>query len=405
MIVIDGYKLNDIAVEAFTELRNSQESKDFLKYFDVATESISNPETRVKLVNKLYEDLMKHGYVEFGTIPKSQGDLTKYEHYKVMVDTIKRLGDLTAGMHNKEMEMTEKLFNMIIKCRSDFEYGFKFEIELLKFSYNTLVLALHKMIDITIASYINYVYETIDHEKASGDMVGGPMTFAKEFSMSIKYPRSNYAGESKFDKLVIVEGVRQVITIYEKGEWTDMVLSFKKGRNNWLGTVGALATSLGVVEPGSNRGVVNITNSAGATVLGVVSLIVTIIAIRKIIYVFYASAYKLDEAIKRNKAFLEFTLKTSSQPLSAIKKQEELLSFYNKIQDVIETKIFAEDVKASKSIKESNRQRFTITDLGPNNFSSATIVEGPGGYPSQSSPYIENKTEENKNISNDFSFF
>ena len=53
------------------------------------------------------------------------------------------------------------------------------------------------MIDITIASYINYVYETIDHEKAVGDMVGGPATFAKEFSMNLKYPRTNYAGNSK----------------------------------------------------------------------------------------------------------------------------------------------------------------------------------------------------------------
>ena len=346
MLVIDGYKLDEAAVEAFVELRNAQPPKDRLKYFNVATESINNPQTRVKMVQKLYEDLMKHTDIDFGVIPLSKGDFTRYKHYDTMVDTIKSLG-LVLKDGEETFGLTEKLFNMLIACRSDFEYGYKFEIDLIKTAYCTLVIALHRMIDICIVRYVDSLKQ----------------------KTGIKLGTSNL----KTENLLVIQGVRGILKSYDKGEWTEMISSFKKGRNNWLGTVGAVAKSVGLITA-TSTGVA--LAPAGVAVAGVIGLIVFIILLRKIVYVFYSSAYKIDDAIRRNKAFLEYTIKNSeNQSPTAVIRQEAMLDKFNRIQDVIETRVFAENTKATKALKEANKNRFSIADLGPDNFASANIVE------------------------------
>lgn len=356
MLRIGDYVVPSIAEEGLIEIRSDQPSKDQFKYLSVATEGINNPETRVKMVSKLYEDLMKHGNIDFGPIPACRGDLTKYKYHKDIVENIKRLESLLGNSYCGEFELTQKLYNMIIACRADFEYGFKFDVELIQFSFNTCVLALHRMIDISIAKYIN-------------GAINQPPTTAP--AVPINYS----ATKGSYDSLLIVQGVRGVLKIYDKGEWTEMINSFKRGRNNWLGSIGAVAKAAGLVTTGA--GGVALT-SAGVAVAGVVGLIAFIIVLRKMVYVFYSSAYKLDESVKRNRQFIEYTLKNSvDQSTSAVIKQQNILNFYNRIHDVIETKIFAENVKANKALKEQNRARFTIADISPENYTSASIVEGP----------------------------
>lgn len=402
MIVIDGYKLDDLATEAFAELRADQDPKDFYKYFGAATESISNPETRVKMVSKLYDDLMKRGYIDFDKIPLSKGDLTKYKHFDNLTKTIQTLDKLFKGNKTEEYKMTEKLYNMIISCRSDFEYGFKFDVELIQFSYNTLVLALHRMIDITIASFVKYMYDIVD--TPADNMLDAKIHRVEALAMNAKYPRVKYAGTaSSYETLLVVNGVKQVLKMYDKGEWTQMITSFKKGRNNWLGTVGAVAKSAGLI---TGSGTDTAVTAAGAAVLGVVSLIVFIISLRKIVYVFYSTAYKIDESVKRNRQFVEFTLKNSvDQSTSAIMKQQQILQFYDRIHDVIESKVFAENVKAEKKLKESNRARFTIPEIGPDNFAQATIVEAPQPTLNQSEEESYLKSNSIQTDNDDVKFF
>lgn len=356
MIRIGEYVVPDYAAEGLIELRNDQESKDQFKYLSVATEGINNPESRVKMVSKLYEDLMKHGNVDFGPIPACKGDLTKYKYHKDIVEQIKRLEALIGNDYCKEFELTQKLYNMIISSRADFEYGFKFDVELIQFSFNTCVLALHKMIDISIAKYIKGV--------TTQPLTTGAAT-------PVNYANS----KGSYDNLLVVQGVTGILKIYDKGEWTEMINSFKRGRNNWLGTIGAVAKSAGLVT--STATGMALTTS-GAAVAGVVALIGFIIVLRKMIYVFYSSAYKIDESIKRNRQFVEYTLKNSvDQSTTAILKQQNILNFYDRVHDIIETKIFAENAKAVKELKEQNKARFTIADISPENYTTANVVEAP----------------------------
>lgn len=356
MIRIGEYVVPDYAAEGLIEIRNDQEARDQFKYLSVATEGINNPESRVKMVSKLYEDLMKHGNVDFGPIPVCKGDLTKYKYHKDIVEQIKRLEALIGNDYCKEFDLTQKLYNMIIGSRADFEYGFKFEVELIQFTFNTCVLALHKMIDISIAKYIK-------------GATTQPLTTGS--AAPVNYANS----KGSYENLLIVQGVAGILKIYDKGEWTEMINSFKRGRNNWLGTIGAVAKSAGLITTGATG--VALTTS-GAAVAGVVALIGFIIVLRKMVYVFYSSAYKIDESIKRNRQFVEYTLKNSiDQSTSAVVKQQHILNFYDRVHDVIETKIFAENAKAVKELKEQNKARFTIADVSPENYTTANIVEAP----------------------------
>lgn len=375
MIVIDGYQLNNLATESFSELRADQDPKTYFRYMDVAIEGIVNPETRVKLVSRLYDDLMKKGFIDFDKIPLSKGDFTKYAYFKNLTDTIDILGKLFKGCEVDEFKKTQDLYNMIIGCRSDFEYGYKFDIELIKFAYNTLVLSLHRAVDISIMAYIEYIKER--NAQPTGNILKNVSNYVSNVSMNVKYPNHTYLSTSaKNERFLIMEGVTHILKLYENGDWTKMINSFKKGRNNWLGTIGQVAKASGLVAENYYGGLE--ATPAGVAVVTVVALITTILGLRKIIYVFYSTAYKIDESVKRNKQFLEFTMQNGvDQSIDAIVKQERLMSFYDRLHDTIESKVFAENTKAKKNLKEANRARFSIADIGPDNYQQAKVVEAP----------------------------
>lgn len=376
MIVIGGYQLNTLATESFSELRADQDPKTYFKYMDVAVEGIVNPETRVKLLTRLYDDLMKKGFIDFDKIPLSKGDFTKYVHFKNLTNTIEILGKLTKGYDLEDFKKTQDLYNMIIGCRSDFEYGYKFDIELIKFAYNTMVLALHRAVDISIMSYIEYTKERVN-EKASNGFFENVNAKLTNVALNRKYPDKVHLSQSAIkERLLIMEGIGHILKLYENGDWTKMINSFKQGRSNWLGTIGQMAKATGLVRD-YGGGMMEATGT-GVAVITVVSLIVTILGLRKIVYVFYSSAYKIDESVKRNKQFLEYTMKNNvEQSTDAVMKQEHLLRFYEKLHDTIETKVFAENAKARKNLKEANRARFSIADIGPENYTQATVVDTP----------------------------
>lgn len=337
MLFVDGRKLDDYAVEAFVELRNDQPLKDRFKYLDVAIEGIVNPQTRVKMIQRLYEDLIAHADIDFGCIPETKGDFTKYRHYKIITNTIESFSKLNCKNNVSEIELCEKLFNMLIACRSDFEYGYKFEVELIKVSYGTLVIALHRMIDIAIM-------RTVEVAK----QLGG-------FNFQVAH--------SKCNDLLVYQSVKGIVKSYEKGEWTEMINSFKKGRSNFMGPFGAALKSAGLI---TGAGAATALTATGTVAFAIVSMLVIVLCIRKLVYLFYSSAYKINDSINRYKGFLEYAMNSETNE-SAKLKQKSCLDKMNRIHDIIETKIFAENDKAKKKLSKVNKERFTIADIGPDN--------------------------------------
>lgn len=374
MYTINGYALRGEALEAFVELRSSQPPRERLHYIETAMESIKNPETRVKLVQKLYADLLKHGDIDFGPIPESKGDLTRYKHYKLMVETISSIEKILGQTKSESYMMTEGLFNMLIECRSDFEYGFKYDIQLIQLCYNVIVLSLHRMIDITMMDYV----------KTLKQQVG--LAFVE--------------GVKPVDNLLVVQAVRGILKAYDKGEWTEMINSFKKGRCNWLGAVGATAKAFGLTNV--DNGSITLTG-AGAAVVLIIGMIVVLIAIRKLIYLYYSSAYKINDAVERSRNFLQYTIDNdTTQSPNAIAKQKAIMHVFDKLHDRIEMKVFSDDTKAKKQLVESDAQNFSMRDMRFDNYMTASINDSPEEQRSQ-----ENRSGSttNNNNNDDISFF
>ena len=88
---------NSIVMESFHEMAISQEGRDRIKYIDIVTEAFANPTKQAGLLNKLFNEVQKVEAIDFGKIPDSKGDLTKYAYYHQMYQCIEVLNDLVEG--------------------------------------------------------------------------------------------------------------------------------------------------------------------------------------------------------------------------------------------------------------------------------------------------------------------
>jgi hypothetical protein len=104
------YNLDNLALEAFVDIRNDQPPKDRLHYFDVVLES--SEDTRGTLIQKLYVDIISKSNIDFGKIPDSKGDLTKYEYYNEISESIGALNKLVDSAKSDELAMLNNLFDI-----------------------------------------------------------------------------------------------------------------------------------------------------------------------------------------------------------------------------------------------------------------------------------------------------
>jgi hypothetical protein len=248
---------DDVVMEYASQLVLLQPPIERIGYKKVLLESLSNPEIpseasrKAKLVEILYKDLLaKKGTVDFGKIPDTQGNITAFDGYENITKSLEILNTLFEGKKPEEYLITDRLHKIIVSSRSDFEFGFKFNVELLKLTYNTLFLTLLEMINICILKYIDYL----------------------KTAHAIDYETKLLNGK----ELIVVKTAKAFITAYDKGEWRTLVNSYKKDAKAIVGVV--------VAAP----------------------LIITAIlfAIRQAVYLFYEAAAKVESYTRTEADFI-----------------------------------------------------------------------------------------------------
>lgn len=195
-----------IATEAMEVVQNlilQQDTKDRFAYKKIAIESITGSgSNKGKLVELLYRDILSKQDLNFGNIPDSKGNITKFKYYENIEKCIDALTKLLDQNKVEELKLTVDLRNMIVAERETFEYGFKMGIDIIEVTYNTLVMTLMEMINICIYAYVDYLKN------------------AKEIDFDFKVFKNN--------SLIVIRSTRQVTRSYAKGEWQKMMGSFKK---------------------------------------------------------------------------------------------------------------------------------------------------------------------------------
>ena len=197
---------HQIAMESFQAIMMDLESQYRMGYVDRAMEAIATPDAGMVL-DRIYQSAMVRANINFGKVPESQGDLTKFTRYRTIAENLNLLLRQMGEYGIYEIELTKKLHDTIIKCRDDFAYGYKVDSMFLKTTYQSLVYQLCEMIDLCDCIYI-------DALKAGAE--------SKPFK-----PES-------YKELLLVQNVAKFVKMYETGEWAQTMNTIKKDARNFV---------------------------------------------------------------------------------------------------------------------------------------------------------------------------
>lgn len=360
---------NAIITECLQEMQFAQVGRDRIGYIAAATEAIANPTQQATILNKLFKDIQKIEGIDFGKIPDSKGDVTKYVYYDAMYDMIELLNKLVDNSPTSNMVTMNKLHQILLDGRADFTFGYRTDNSVIISTYNLMVTTLYDLINVCVIDATEYL-------RAKLTLSSEPPSAKK-----IRW---------------IVKSANQFIKMYENGQWALIMKTFKSSGYTLTATeadtdLGSAAAAInarievgqgavnafstikklpeGLKNVGSSiksgygnlsTGVKNSVKVAGAFV----ALFGLLVLIRKIIYYFYSGIIKIRDALKNNANIIRAVMNVdSNQNQSTIEKQKNMLDILEKNADVIEYKILKSENAANKEMTKSNREEFSKQEI------------------------------------------
>lgn len=353
--------IDEMALESLCDMRLAQPPKDRLHYFDLVMEG--SIETKANLLQKLYTDIVSKSNMDVGQIPDSQGVITKYKGYKTMCEAMGYLNQLFQGTPSDEITMMNKLHDIIISCRKDYEFGYKFDVELLKISYCVSVLTLHELINICILTY------TTEMRKDAG------------IKLDFK--------KIKKKDVLVIRGAKSLIKSYETGQWTKLTNEIKKDP-----TIIGIGNGVVATEAISVKGFTDAVNKFGDKLFATKSIgdtvdaaktayknlpgfikipatiiagsITIFIALRTLVNVFFCSSSKLRDFLRTQQEFINFAVQQEKEDGTldtVISKHTKLADRLGNIASFIEVHILKTNVDAKKALEVSDKENFSKEEL------------------------------------------
>lgn len=301
-----------------------QDKGEKYKFKMYAMEAFNTPSVKARIVELLYRDIKSTRNFNYNEIDNSKGDFTKFKYYELFLNNLNRLNKLMEDKKVPELDDLNRLHEMLIETRSDFEYGYRLDIDIIKAMYNTLVFSAMEYLNMCILAYVDYLKEV------------------KEILFTFKVKNKN--------NIVLIKNVRYVITAYNNGDWHKIMKEFKGHSKNFAGLSTALYAT-GVI-----LGIISATAAILIIAIGLFN------AIRELTYLFYSKAYSISEWAEIQNKFLKENIKQESD-VKALKKQRWLSKKLEGVSNFIETKIIKRNDEAKKKISKSNKEVFTKTEL------------------------------------------
>ena len=331
--------LNEYALEAFFDMREDQKPCDRMRYMDAVLEG--SVETNASLIQKLYTDILSRSNIDFGRIPESQGALTKYKDYKLMVEAIDDINRLYEGKPSQDVTDMNKLHDIIISCRKDYEFGYKFDVGIIKISYCVAVMSLYEMINICILGY------TRQMRKDSGI----------EFDFR----------KIRKKDVIVVRGARSLIKCYESGQWARMVNDCKKDPGLFATAPATEAGFLGFDTVGHAIAAAQTAHPVIFTSVVVVAAIIgVLVAIRALVYFFYHNTNRIKNYIDTQKEFVDAYTRTemdSGAKADVVEKHSQLSDKLQGMANYIEVRILKSDSDAKKDMAKTNATVYTKSEI------------------------------------------
>ena len=275
-----------------------------------------------RMVGNIYQSALKRRDIDFGDIPNSKGDITKFGGYDNMVATVDMLKALTKkfGIKMHELNIVEDAIDNIRIQKRIFEKGYQLNIDFIQMYYQALVLACVDATTLLLASYVEFTktVNNIDFQIKRGKGISGNICIdsLQKFNMSVK--------DGSFAK------------------FADGLMS--KKQENFLGAATAAAAGTKAV-----------------VAMGIGAAIVPVL--RGLIFYFYDAKMSLSEKLAYQKELLEMNAFRLNAAEMDAQKRNKILDRQKGYMDKLERlsdKIRISDKLATKSstasIKQDNKQ-------------------------------------------------
>lgn len=172
-----------------------------IHYVDTVMEAITVKGNEAQMMYALYKDIQKINDVDFGKIPDSRGDITKYAYYTYLQKSIDTLSSLTGADSIEEIGMVDKVHTILLNYRRDFMFGYQKNLNMITSIYETLALSLYGLIDIAISEYTKY--------------------------LKLDFQSQNLGKFNARDSMLIAE-TRSMIKLFENGSFSFMMKSLRE---------------------------------------------------------------------------------------------------------------------------------------------------------------------------------
>lgn len=294
------------------ETLSYRESKDL----QAVLEDVNSPVTR-KLEEKLFQSVLDKKHIDFGSIPKSKGNIKDYEGYSAMESTLNTIKDLAtenkAGDVINYVDIVQKAIENISSMSVAYQKGFQFKNEYIAMEYNSYVYFCIEATTALIYSFVEYI------KRPDTD------TFVMVIKNSkLRADEFYFEQLKKFNMVCDTQGVN-----YRK-----MLDSMAVSKDNFIGTT----TAIGI-----------------ATVIAAAIAIIPIT--RVVVYQVYHIRGNISEQLDIQAEFMEMNKScveansalTVQKKKEIVAKQEKLVKRLRKLSDTIR-------VKSSKSVEVATRE-------------------------------------------------
>ena len=294
------------------ETLSYRESKDL----QAVLEDVNSPVTR-KLEEKLFQSVLDKKHIDFGSIPKSKGNIKDYEGYSAMESTLNTIKDLAtenkAGDVINYVDIVQKAIENISSMSVAYQKGFQFKNEYIAMEYNSYVYFCIEATTALIYSFVEYI------KRPDTD------TFVMVIKNSkLRADEFYFEQLKKFNMVCDTQGVN-----YRK-----MLDSMAVAKDNFIVTT----TAIGI-----------------ATVIAAAIAIIPIT--RAVVYQVYHIRGNISEQLDIQAQFMEMNKScveansalTVQKKKEIVAKQEKLVKRLRKLSDTIR-------VKSSKSVEVATRE-------------------------------------------------
>lgn len=294
------------------ETLSYRESKDL----QAVLEDVNSPVTR-KLEEKLFQSVLDKKHIDFGSIPKSKGNIKDYEGYSAMESALNTIKDLAtenkAGDVINYVDIVQKAIENLSSMSVAYQKGFQFKNEYIAMEYNSYVYFCIEATTALIYSFVEYI------KRPDTD------TFVMVIKNSkLRADEFYFEQLKKFNMVCDTQGVN-----YRK-----MLDSMAVSKDNFIGTT----TAIGI-----------------ATVIAAAIAIIPIT--RAVVYQVYHIRGNISEQLDIQAQFMEMNKScveansalTVQKKKEIVAKQEKLVKRLRKLSDTIR-------VKSSKSVEVATRE-------------------------------------------------